>query len=51
MQEQDGTEELQRPMWFICEPVYLQLADETCQKKNNISKSLLLCFGFFLAKV
>lgn len=35
MQEQDGIGELQRPAWFICEPVYLQVVDETYQERSR----------------
>lgn len=30
----DGTGMLQKLIWFICEPVYLELASETYQKRN-----------------
>lgn len=33
MQEQDSTGDLQKPVWFICKAVNLQLG-ETCQKRK-----------------
>lgn len=35
MQEQDGTADLQKPVWFICKPVNLQLG-EICQKTEIV---------------